>query len=499
MMERKSTSEPSEPPSTTSLRKPRAHRRRWLAIPIILGVFSLLTVGYLNTFTPATIVDGDKVVNLRTHQTTVEGALREAGIELLPEDIVLPDRTATLNRNDTIVIQRARLVQLSVDDQEPRWIRTQRTRGSEVLADLGYSLSVNDLVSVNGGFDDVLSPAPRPALVGQSAPTSRGYLPDARIELRRAVPLTIQELGGQTMSIKTSARTVGEALLQAGFMVYLADKVVPGLGAPVQPDMQVIIERSKPVTIWVDGRQVRTRTLRDTVADVLAEMNIVLLEQDYAQPALDAPVAANSEIRVVRIKREIQIAQDYIPFETVWQADPELELDTQVLAQDGARGVRERRSLVTFEDGLEVKRELIADFVARPPQPRVYKYGTKVVIRTLDTPQGPVQYWRKIRMLATSYSASTSGVSRDKSWYGRTRCGQNMRFGIVAVDPRIVSLGSNVYVPGYGVGNACDTGGAITGKRIDLGYDDDNLKLWYRWVDVYLLTPVPNQIRYRLE
>ncbi|MDW8351547.1 MAG: ubiquitin-like domain-containing protein [Anaerolineae bacterium] len=462
-------------------------------------MFSLLTVGYLNTFTPATIVDGDRIINLRTHQNTVEGALREAGIELSPEDIVKPDRTATLSRNQTIVIQRAKLVELSVDHEPPRWIRTQRTRASEIIADLGYPLSVNDLVSVNGSFDDALPASPQPRLASASRRAPSVRLPDARIEFRRAVPLTIQEIGGQTFAIKTPARTVGEALLQAGFMVYLADKVTPGLGTPVQPNMQVTIERAKPVTIWVDGRQVRTRTLQETVADVLAEMNIVLLEQDYALPALDAPVVPNTEIRVVRIKRDIEVAHSHIPFETVWEPDPELELDTQVLAYEGAPGVRERRSLVTFEDGLEVKRELIADFVARPPQPRVYKYGTKIVIRTLDTPQGPVQYWRKIRMLATSYSASTSGVPRSKAWYGRTRCGQTMRFGIVAVDPRVISLGTNVYVPGYGVGNACDTGGAIIGKRIDLGYDDDNLQLWYRWVDVYLLTPVPSQIRYRLD
>ena len=29
------------------------------------------------------------------------------------------------------------------------------------------------------------------------------------------------------------------------------------------------------------------------------------------------------------------------------------------------------------------------------------------------------------------------------------------------------------------------------GRRIDLGYSDDDLVLWYSWVDVYLLTPVP--------
>lgn len=73
-----------------------------------------------------------------------------------------------------------------------------------------------------------------------------------------------------------------------------------------------------------------------------------------------------------------------------------------------------------------------------------------------------------------------------------------MRFGIVAVDPRIIPLGTNVYVPGYGQGLACDTGSAIVGKRIDLGYDDNNLKFWRGWVDVYLLPPVPQNIRYRL-
>jgi uncharacterized protein YabE (DUF348 family) len=406
---------------------------------------------------------------------------------------------ATVERDDQIVVRRAKLVKLMIDGDEPQLVRTQRDSGREVLADIGYTMSVNDALLVNGEFNDALTPALRPAADAQAALAPQ--LPDATIEFKRAVPLRISENGGPEIELKTTAGTVGEALLQAGHMIYLADRVVPAPNAPIQPNMQVSIERAKPVSIWVDGRQVRTRTLRTSVADVLADMNIVLLEQDYAQPALNTEVLPNSDIRVVRLKREVEIKQEYIPFETRWEADPELELDAQTLAQDGAPGVQEQRSLVTYEDGLEVKRELVADVVARPPLPRIYKYGTKVVLRTLDTPNGPVQYWRKIRMLATSYSASTAGVSREKSWYGRTRCGQAMRFGIVAVDPRFINLGTNVYVPDYGVGNACDTGSAILGKRIDLGYDDSNLKLWYRWVDVYLLAPAPApaNIRYRLE
>jgi uncharacterized protein YabE (DUF348 family) len=474
-------------------------RPYWLAVPAALSLLSLLTLGYLTSFTPVTVIDGETVVRVRTRQTTVAGALREAGITLLPEDIVRPDLDHRLNYNDAIIIQRARLVQISVDGEAPRWVRTQHTRGAELLKELGYAVSVNDAIMVEGRADDSLPSAPQTRRGDHRNAAPPANLADAVVHYRRAVPITIQEAGGRPQRLKTAARTVGEALLQAGFLVYLADRVSPSVGTPIKPDMFITVERAKPITVWVDGRMLRTRTRQETVAEVLAEMNILLLEQDYTLPALDAPVLAGSEIRVVRRARNLQIAHDYISFDTLWEPDPELELDTQVLAQEGARGVREKRYIVTLEDGLEVKRQLVADFIAQPPRPRIYKYGTKVVVRTLDTPQGPVQYWRKIRMLATSYSASTSGVPRSAPWYGRTRCGLPMRFGIVAVDPRIISLRTNVYVPGYGIGLACDTGGAIIGKRIDLGYDDNNLKLWYRWVDVYLLTPVPSQIRYRLE
>jgi len=462
---------------------------RWLAIPFILGIFSLLTVGYLNTFTPVKVVDGDKVTDLRTHQSTVEGVLREIGVTLQPEDTVLPGLSSTLNRNDTIVVRRATLVKVIVDGSEPKLVRTQRTSGRAVLADLGYKVSVQDALVVNNDFSDQLTN--RADSLPAGAPLE--------LQFRPAIPVAVTDDAGQRTPFQTSAKTVGEALLQAGVVVYLADSVKPPLGAALTPNIEIAIKRAKPVSIWVDGRQVRTRTLSNRIGDVLAEMKIVLFEQDYTKPDLDAEISTNTEIRVVRIKREVQIQQQFIPFETLWQPDDSIELDSQILAQDGAPGVREQRSLVTFEDGLEVKREQIADFTARDPQPRIHKYGTNIVVRTLQTPSGSVQYWRKIRMLATSYSSSTAGVTRDKAWYGRARCGVVMHFGIVAVDPRVVNLGSNVYVDGYGVGNACDTGSAIIGKRIDLGYDDSNLDYWYRWVDVYLLTPAPSNITYRLE
>ncbi|MCB0145365.1 MAG: 3D domain-containing protein, partial [Caldilineaceae bacterium] len=85
----------------------------------------------------------------------------------------------------------------------------------------------------------------------------------------------------------------------------------------------------------------------------------------------------------------------------------------------------------------------------------------------------------------------TAGVSPDAANYGRTYTGETMRHGIVAVDPQVIPLRTQVFVPDYGVGDALDMGSAIRARRIDLGFDDTNLQLWNRWVDVYLLWPPP--------
>jgi len=324
-------------------------------------------------------------------------------------------------------------------------------------------------------------------------------IPVADVEVLRAVPVIIQENGGPSTEIRTIAPTVGEALLQAGKIMFLADRVAPSLGTHVTAGMTVTITRAKRVTVWVDGAPVQTRTHADTVAELLSSMKIMLLEDDHTRPELDAAVADGSEVRVVRVTRELQIRREPIEFETYWEPNGALELDTEMLAQEGVAGVRELRDRVVLEDGQEVDRRQVVDMVVEPVKHRVFNYGTRVVVRDLPTPTGALQYWRKIRAFATSYSASTSGVSRNVSWYGKARCGETMRRGIVAVDPRVIPLGTNVYVEGYGIGLACDTGSAIIGKRIDLGYGDTDLENWYRYVEVYVLTPVPLNPRYRLE
>jgi 3D (Asp-Asp-Asp) domain-containing protein len=63
------------------------------------------------------------------------------------------------------------------------------------------------------------------------------------------------------------------------------------------------------------------------------------------------------------------------------------------------------------------------------------------------------------------------------------------QYGVVAVDPRVIPLGTRLFVEGYGSAIAGDTGGAIKGNRIDLCFnsDDEAEKVGRRTVRVLIL------------
>ena len=64
---------------------------------------------------------------------------------------------------------------------------------------------------------------------------------------------------------------------------------------------------------------------------------------------------------------------------------------------------------------------------------------------------------------------------------GRTASGLPTGWGIVAVDPSVIPLGTRLTIPGYGAGVAADTGGAVRGATIDLWFPTlDQALAWGR-------------------
>jgi peptidoglycan DL-endopeptidase CwlO len=75
------------------------------------------------------------------------------------------------------------------------------------------------------------------------------------------------------------------------------------------------------------------------------------------------------------------------------------------------------------------------------------------------TPTQGVSQAGTITVTATGYSLK-----------GRTSTGVSVGYGIIAVDPSVIPLGTKMTIPGYGEGVAADTGGAVAGARIDLWF-----------------------------
>lgn len=99
------------------------------------------------------------------------------------------------------------------------------------------------------------------------------------------------------------------------------------------------------------------------------------------------------------------------------------------------------------------------------------------------TSVGNREYSYVLSMEATAYLAS------DGNGDGITATGIPATYGVAAVDPSIIPLGSRLYIPGYGEAIAADTGGAIYGHRIDLCMESyaEAMQFGRRNVTVYIL------------
>ncbi|AOQ24566.1 hypothetical protein MTAT_19090 [Moorella thermoacetica] len=119
-------------------------------------------------------------------------------------------------------------------------------------------------------------------------------------------------------------------------------------------------------------------------------------------------------------------------------------------------------------------KHLANEIVIQPPAPKPAPLVKQLASRAAK-PQP-----RRLKMLATAYTASSEEGTAD----GRTATGIKVRRGVVAVDPKVIPLGTKLYIEGYGEAIAADTGGAIKGNKIDLFMDSkqEALRWGRRWV-----------------
>ena len=200
----------------------------------------------------------------------------------------------------------------------------------------------------------------------------------------------------------------------------------------------------------------------------LNDVNVLSQNTVSSVPIFDKKISLNTQTSF-EIKEEKK--EEQIPFEIEYKEDPEMEIGEERIDIGGVNGVKKTYYAVTYWLGEETAREKSREEIEEPITQVVYK-GTKVVWRELDTEVGELKYWRRIRVWATKYDGNCYGCR------GLTYSGTPVRKGVCAVDPKVIPLGTNFYVEGYGLCRSEDIGGGIKGNEVDLGFEEASKAAW---------------------
>ena len=324
---------------------------------------------------------------------------------------------------------------------------------------------------------------PRPLLAMAARVLARGTLagPDGPVmELQQAVRFTLDE-GGFASTVFSSRPTVGLALVSLGSGFGRHDWVWPAPDTPLTPGLHVFVQRATAVGLSVGGSRAATvYTHLDTVAELLAERGVKLEDGDSVAPGPAAALSDGMTVAVTVVRSETESEDTPIPFQTYYRDDPSLLVGQYAEIQAGVNGYVHREYAVSYKNGAEVGRVLLSETVVQPDN-RIVAQGTAVVAAAVAPPVGDPNCGRTLRVWATWYTAASAGG-------GNTATGTTVRKGTVAVDPRVIPLGTSMYIPGYGYGVAEDTGGAVIGNIIDLGYGANDVKDWRSgWVVICIL------------
>ena len=174
-----------------------------------------------------------------------------------------------------------------------------------------------------------------------------------------------------------------------------------------------------------------------------------------------------TEVVITRVSiNEITVSED-IPYTRKFRANSSMNRNDSKILTPGENGNCKRVYRVTVTNGVETARELISEAVTKEPVTEIIEYGAH--------PDAP---------LTSNATSDTVAAIANCSYidckaysyiiHGATATGIGTKRGVIAVDPRVIPLGTKVYVqsldgkPDYGFAVAGDTGGSIKGNIIDM-------------------------------
>jgi len=345
------------------------------------------------------------------------------------------------------------------------------------------------------------------------------------------------EADGKQYKVVTLSSTYAKALESKNIKVGPDDKTVPNLNSKIEKGSTFKIIRAATVKINVDGKVLSFTSSAANVGDMLKSQGITTSQYDKVFPSVTTKLKSGIEVSITRVTSKDITALSPVVFETVTKNDSALKKGITKVVQNGVQGEKTTVTRVVYENGKEASRAVVSEAVTKQPVQKIVAAGTAATasttasVKTLtaasataastttpavskvatapsasaasttvasaastssvtDSRGGNISYSKALTVMATAYSEEESS----NTWGLQTATGVDAvrdpnSWSTIAVDPKVIPLGTKVYVEGYGYAIAQDTGSAIIGKHIDcFFYSVADMNAWgTRTVNVYIL------------
>lgn len=299
---------------------------------------------------------------------------------------------------------------------------------------------------------------------------------DSVITIYRAAAVTFVNLNGESV-YTIAAGTISDLLTELGVTVEEGQLVNLPTDTVLQENMVIKLTNAYNITVTADGSTQDLYIGEGTVQDALTQIGVTMDADDEVDPALDSSLYDGLSIVVYRVEYTERTVTESVAFPKKTTKSSALYQGQKEVTQAGVNGSKSVTYTDKIVNGNYNSSKVVSETVLQEAVPQITAVGTKqksitvaslknggTPISELTAPKSleivngaPTQYSKIITGKAAAYTASPGA---------KTASGRTVKAGYIAVDPKQIPYGSELWIVStdgivYGYAIAADTGGFV--------------------------------------
>jgi len=307
--------------------------------------------------------------------------------------------------------------------------------------------------------------------------------------------VTVYATGDYTIGITDD----GEALLSRFMTRQKAVDLLENNNTTVKKDLpftnieHFAVGKTKKVTIIDNGNSSEIYTSASTVKELLDEDVINFTSEfDFLNVGPDTIITNGLKIEVIHVTSENYTITFEVPYQTIEQEDPTLLKGTSKILTNGKNGMVKNDVEILYHNGVEFKKNVTQTVLEEKVDMIIAKGTKELPLNDTASNKANLNLGEPVKFSATAYCACARCCGKAT---GITASGRKAEYGVVAVDTRVIPLGTKLYIENvdgsftYGEAIAADTGSAIKGNKVDLFFPthQEALEFGRKAVNVYIV------------